>query len=143
LASIILASQTFIRPRNSYQFEQFQTSLMVLAGAAVGTIVAAVLMNRWLPKAPIVSDMVLSPPEGEEAEERRRREALVEYSELVGQKGTTTTQLTPSGKAMFDDELLDVITDGEVIDRGIDVVVVEVQGNRVLVRAAEDDVTPR
>jgi membrane-bound ClpP family serine protease len=143
LASIILASQTFIRPRNDYQFDQFQNSLMVLAGAAMGTIALAMLVNRWLPKAPIVSDMVLNPPEGDEAEDRRRRESLVEYDELVGQRGTTTTQLTPSGKAMFGDQLLDVITDGEVIDRETNIVVVEVKGNRVLVRAVEDKTTPR
>jgi len=143
LASIILASQTFVRPQNDYQFGQFQTSLMVLAGAAACTIGLALFLNRWLPKAPIVSDIMLSPPKGWEAEERRHRESLVEYDELVGRRGTTSTQLTPSGKALFGDDLLDVITDGEVIDRGMEVVVLEVHGNRILVRAAEDDGTLR
>ena len=41
--------------------------------------------------------------------------------------------MTPSGKAMFGDELVDVITDGIVIPKGSHVRVVEVTGNRVLV----------
>ena len=61
---------------------------------------------------------MLEPPAGEEAEIIRRREALVDFRELLGTRGTTTTQLTPSGKARFGDQLVDVIADGEVIDRG-------------------------
>ena len=46
----------------------------------------------------------------------------------------TTTQLTPSGKARFDDRMVDVITECEVVGRGCEVEVVEVRGNRVFVR---------
>jgi hypothetical protein len=35
--------------------------------------------------------------------------------------------------------LVDVITDGDVVQRGSPVEVVEVHGNRVLVRAVEED----
>jgi len=49
----------------------------------------------------------------------------------------TITQLTPSGKARFGDARVDVISDGEVVPCGTDVVVVEVRGNEVLVRAVE------
>jgi membrane-bound ClpP family serine protease len=49
----------------------------------------------------------------------------------------TTTQLTPSGKARFGHQLLDVIADGELIGRGAPVIVTQVQGNRVVVRSAD------
>ena len=61
---------------------------------------------------------MLEPPAGDEAEFIRRREALVDFRDLLGMRGTTTTQLTPSGKARFGDQLVDVMADGEVIDRG-------------------------
>ena len=77
---------------------------------------------------------MLEPPEGEEAETIRRREALVDFTNLVGTRGTTTTQLTPGGKARFGDVLVDVMADGEVIDRGAAIEVVEVRGSRVLVK---------
>jgi membrane-bound ClpP family serine protease len=47
----------------------------------------------------------------------------------------TTTPLLPGGKARFDDDVLDVSSDGEVIERGMMVEVIEVRGNRVFVRA--------
>ncbi len=134
LASLILASQTFVLPRNAYQLAQLQQSLLGMAGAALGIVLAGILLRHWLPKAPIINRMYLAPPEGEEAQVIARRESLVYLDELVGQRGTTTTQLTPSGKARFGDVLIDVISDGEVVARGTPIEVVEVHGNRVLVR---------
>jgi membrane-bound serine protease (ClpP class) len=63
------------------------------------------------------------------------REALADFSHLVGQQGTATTNLMPAGKAEFDGQLVDVIAEGMPIDRGQSVVVVKARGNRVLVRA--------
>ncbi|MEN6450387.1 MAG: NfeD family protein, partial [Thermoguttaceae bacterium] len=135
LASIILASQTWTGlPRNEYQLEQLQTSLLTVVGAAAGVIAFAILMRRRLPRSRLLGRMMLEPPAGDEAETIRRREALVDFHELVGARGATTTQLTPSGKARFGEMLVDVIADGEVIGRGATVEVVKVQGSRVLVR---------
>ena len=139
LASIVLASQTsksFI-PQNDYQREQLLTRCLTVAAAGVGMIVLAVLLRKRLPRSRLFGNLMLEPPAGEEAEIIRRREALVDFRDLVGTRGTTTTQLTPSGKARFGDLLVDVIADGEVIDRGAAIEVVEVRGSRVLVREVE------
>lgn len=134
LVSLILASQTFVLPRNEYQFGQLRRSLLTVAGAGVGIAAAAVFLRRWLPSAPIFNRMFLRPPAGEEAEQISRRESLVDLDGFVGARGTTTTQLTPSGKARFGDMLLDVITDGDLVPRGAEIEVVEVHGNRVIVK---------
>ena len=136
LISIILASQTSgsIIPHNDYQFEQLQNSLLTVAGAGLGVIVLATLLRKRLPRSQLFGHLMLEPPEGEEAEIIRRREALVDFRDLVGTRGTATTQLTPSGKARFGDVLVDVMADGEVIDRGAAIEVVEVRGSRVLVK---------
>jgi membrane-bound ClpP family serine protease len=136
LASLILASQTFVFPRNEYQFAEMQRSLFILAAAGAGTIAFVALLNRWLPKTPLFGQMVLEPPVGEEAVDIRRREALAHYEALLDQHGTATTPLVPAGKAVIGEQLVDVIADGEFIPRGTEIVVVEVQGNRVLVRSA-------
>ncbi len=94
-------------------------------------------MRHRLPRSRLLGHMMLEPPAGEEAEGIRRREALVDFHELVGTQGTTTTQLTPGGKARFGDPLVDVIADGEVIGRGATIEVVKVQGSRVLVREVD------
>ncbi len=141
LASIVLASQTsksFI-PQNDFQRDELLTSLLTVAAACFGMIVMAVLLRSHLPRSRLLGNFMLEPPVGEEAEIIRRREALVNFHDLVGTRGTTTTQLTPCGKARFDDLLVNVIADGEVIDRGAAIEVVEVRGSRVLVREVGRD----
>jgi len=139
LVSLVLASQTFLFPHNEYQLNQFERSLLVLASAIGGTLVAVVLLNRYFPRAPILNRVMLAPLTDEEAETIKQREALVHFDSLVGSRGITTTQLTPSGKARFGDRLVDVIADGEVIEPHTEIVVVEVHGNRVMVQTAETE----
>jgi membrane-bound ClpP family serine protease len=134
LVSLILASQTSVLPQSS---DKLWDALWPVALAMGVVVVAAVLLQYWFPRAPILREMVLEPPAGEEAEDISRRESLVDLDDFVGARGTATTQLTPGGKARFEDMLLDVITDGEVVQRGSPIEVVEVQGNRVIVRALE------
>ncbi len=136
VASLVLASQTFIIPQNSYQYEQFASSLMMVAVGLVGAFVSLLTVRRYLPDAPIFKRLMLSKPDEDELQER---ELLADYRHLVGKRGKTLTQLTPSGKARFGDEDLNVISDGEVIGRGSDVLVAEVRGNHVLVQLVGED----
>lgn len=135
VASLVLASQTFVLPHNDYQVKQLRTSLSVLAGAGLAAMVAAVVMNRYLPHAPMFRRMLLAPPSVEEKSDISRRESLAEFAHLVGERGRAATPLLPAGKARFADQLVDVIADGQFIERGQEVVVVEARGNRVLVRS--------
>lgn len=137
VASLILASQTFTQlPRNSYQLAELRNSVLVVVGAAGGIMAAIGLLNRYLPRTPGLSRMVLAPPTQEEQAAISRREAVASYEYLVGREGIATTQLTPAGKARFDGQLIDVISDGELIPRGERIVVVEAHGNHVLVKQA-------
>ena len=54
---------------------------------------------------------------------------------LIGKTGTTVTLLRPSGNVDFDGVKLDVVSQGEYISAGVEVEVVEVEGNRIVVRA--------
>jgi membrane-bound serine protease (ClpP class) len=135
IASLILASQTFVVPHNEYQMRELRDSMLGLLAVGVGIGVAAMFMRRYLPHTPLFSNLMLEPPSDAEREDLAHREALVDFGHLLGQRGVATTQLTPSGKARFAGELVDVIADSEVIGRGTEVVVTEVQGNRVVVRS--------
>lgn len=55
---------------------------------------------------------------------------------LIGKEGTATSPLRPSGVALIDDQRHDVVTQGEMIDGGSRIKVIEVSGNRVIVRKA-------
>ena len=61
----------------------------------------------------------------------------VGYAAYVGRTGTAETQLRPSGKALVGDDLLDVVTDGELIPKGTPLRVVRVEGVRIIVEARE------
>jgi membrane-bound serine protease (ClpP class) len=61
--------------------------------------------------------------------------AQMQYKDLVGQEGVALTTLRPAGMARFGEKKVDVVSEGEVIDRDARVRVVEVKGNRVVVRA--------
>ncbi|TRM12744.1 nodulation protein NfeD [Lentibacillus cibarius] len=54
--------------------------------------------------------------------------------ELIGVEGKTITPLRPSGTAIFNEERLDVVTEGGFIDKGKRVKVIRVEGVRVVVR---------
>lgn len=61
----------------------------------------------------------------------------VETSDLayfVGRKGVTRTVLRPAGMGEFDGVKLNVVSDGEYIAAGANVVVDRVEGNRIVVR---------
>ena len=55
LASIVLASQTFLIPQNEYQMARLQTTLFTLTAAVGGLIGAIWVLNHWLPSAPCCS----------------------------------------------------------------------------------------
>jgi membrane-bound serine protease (ClpP class) len=137
LASLILASQTFILPQTESQLAELRTSLMTVAAATACIVVAALGLRRYLPESPLFRTLMLNPPADEELEDLDYREAIADFSHLVGQQGTAATNLMPAGKAEFDGQLVDVISDGLAIDRGQSIVVTKTRGNRVLVRAVE------
>lgn len=132
--SLVLASQTFIVPRSEAQLEQLAGSIATLVTAGLGVIIMAIVVRRYLPKAPLFNRLVLEPPPPEERVTLSHREAMADFSHLVGRAGEAVTDLRPAGRALVDDQLLDVIVVGEPIDRGTPVEVVSAHSNRVVVR---------
>jgi membrane-bound serine protease (ClpP class) len=138
IVSIILASQTFVVPTNSYQLRQFPVSLMMVAAGMAGGLAAIFAVRRFLPDTPYFNRMMLKPPAPQERDERSRRESLAVLDHLHGKRGSATTPLVPAGKAQFGDQLVDVRSDGEFLPKGTPVVVSDVTGNIVVVRRAQD-----
>lgn len=130
IASIVLASQSFVLPVNEYQIRQMQWSLLGILGTAAGVAVLGIVLRRWLPATPILRDMVLEPPEEDGPED--------DLEGLLGRVGTTTTRLAPAGKARIGDLVRDVASDGPLVEPGTAVRVVDVRGGRVIVHPAGD-----
>ena len=54
--------------------------------------------------------------------------------ELLGQKLIAYTDLRPAGVAILDNEKLDVVTDGDFIEKGNGIEVIRVEGMRIVVK---------
>ena len=85
--------------------------MLGLLATGIGIAVAAMLMQRYLPHTPLLSNLMLDPPSGAELEDILHRERS-SRSTTGRETGTAITQLTPSGKARFDGRLVNVIADG-------------------------------
>ena len=57
-----------------------------------------------------------------------------EQDRLVGRQGTVTRELRPAGTVVIDGEPVDVVSEGDYIEKGRQVTVVAVTGGRVVVR---------
>lgn len=132
IASLVLASQSFVLPANDYQIRQLQWSLLGILAAAIGVAVIGVLARRWLPRAPVLRNVLLEPPAADDELDTEHLE------ELLGLEGTTTSRLAPAGKARVGGRVHDVATRGELIEPGTAIRVVEVRGGRVVVRPLDD-----
>ena len=124
LASLVLASQTFIIPQNSYQLLQFRNSLLILAVSGCGMLGFGIMLSRVLEKINKPNDTNLV----------QETERLANYDGLVGRRGTAATLLVPAGKARIGDDLYDVVSDGDLIERDSPIEVVQVVGYKIVVK---------
>ncbi|MFM8250490.1 MAG: NfeD family protein, partial [Planctomycetota bacterium] len=104
-------------------------------------VVALFLLRHYLSRSNRFRKFVLVSPTAEQIQDLSRRESLVDRTNLLGMIGRTATRLAPSGKARFGDELVDVITAGEMIAADQPIVARHCQGNRVIVELYETGAT--
>ena len=144
LASLVLASQTFVLPSTSSEMAQMTKSLGTLSVALVSVIGVTMLISRYLPQMPLLKHLILSPPDptGADVGAPRLRPDMLGGSLATGlewllhQEGEAFTTLRPAGKARFGEQVFDVQSQGDFIDPGQKIVVTEVTGNRIIVRKA-------
>ena len=62
-----------------------------------------------------------------------------DYKDLVGKTGRTVSTLRPAGIADFDGERIDVVSEGGYIEAETTVIVVKVEGRRVIVKPKKEE----
>jgi len=143
VVSLVLATQTFILPRTSEELHRMPVSLGMAVAAFGGGLVAMMLLRRYLARAPFLNRLMLRPPAQTSTKVPTSDVGEGElYASLLGQQGTAATPLMPAGKANIAGRTVDVISDGAMVERGSAIVVVEVQGNRIVVKPADDSSSP-
>lgn len=117
--------------------EMLRIPLLNLMIALVATVVAVLILARYLPRTSVYRRFVLSAdiPSGPSLA-GAPRDFGPAYDVAPGTAGTAVTTLRPSGKARFGDHVVDVVTEGEFITADSAVSVVSTDGMRVVVKAA-------
>ena len=134
--SVVLAAQSFLVPLNVRDYEKLPNSLFPLVGAGFGILAAVLLLPRLIPDTPFLKNVILAPPEKLELNlgNNSDSQATANLAHLMGQQGVAATKLMPSGRARFGDHICDVITQGQVVEKGEAVAVIEAVANRVVVK---------
>ena len=116
-----------------WNVDEIAAVIVRLSASMVGAFVLSLIMLRSLPRMASFNRLVLET-------ETRASEGYVsssrEEDELLGKEGVTVSELRPAGIALIDGRRTDVVTDGEFVAVDQAVEVVEVSGNRVVVRRA-------
>ena len=95
-------------------FKMLELPLRDLFIAFLGGTAAVLALSHWLPKTSFYAKLVSQTASGTTTVARLERQQM----SRLGQVGVALSALRPGGKAQFGDEILDVISQGELIDKG-------------------------
>jgi len=104
-------------------------AIWTLAITLILTILLISSVARYLPENRMFNKLVLSAS----TDTASGYMSYTAHDELVGLSGTTLNALRPSGTVLIDGKRVDVVSDGDFIDKGQDVKVVQVLGSKVIV----------
>ena len=146
LAAAVLACQEFIIPTSDRQWNTLGSSLMVVLGSGMVFLIGAVTLSRYLGQIPLLNQLALKPPHAYDAIDdelaplamgpasKQEKGSGVE----VGETGLADSPLRPAGVARFGDLFIDVVADGSYVEKGSPIRIIQISGNRIVVRKVED-----
>jgi membrane-bound ClpP family serine protease len=135
LMGIVLMSQTFVFPENSFQLQILNRGIWTALAAVLGLIGGVVAIRFMLPHVPLMRGLMMEPANEAYITEA---EKLADFSNLLGQTGVASTPLRPAGKVKIGNDLVQVVSTGSVVTAGQPVRVTEVNGTRVVVEPIEE-----
>jgi len=123
------------RPQTSAEWFNLLTIMAQFGVALIVAVLLAITLVSYLPNIPYLNKLILKPKAdaeavGEEAPETVRPETAA----LLGAICVAATPLRPAGKVKFGDDYIDVVAEGSYVEAGTRVQVVEIEGNRVVVK---------
>jgi membrane-bound serine protease (ClpP class) len=120
-------------PQTSQDWVSLGATFGTFGLSLVAALAAAFLLAWFLPSIPYANRLVLQPPgDAALADDAGGHSAL--SPALLGAIGVAATPLRPAGKAQIGDDFLDVIAEGDYVQPGSRVQVIEIEGNRIVVK---------
>lgn len=131
-------------PDLSFNYSMLTRALWTVVLVFIAMIPLFWALAKFLPSAPGFRRLILNPQNLAEADAEtaalRTGQKLLEPVDLIGKTGEAVTILRPAGMAIIDGQRVDVVTQGDYIEKGTRIRVIEVQGNvNVVVR---DEIKP-
>ncbi len=112
-----------------------EAGLKMLLAALLLAGIFLFFMLRFLARRGFLRKFILEDTEKKES----GYVAPLDYRHLVGKRGKTVTPLRPAGTAIIEDKRIDVVSEGDFIERDAEITVVEVGSTRVVVRRLNQD----
>jgi membrane-bound serine protease (ClpP class) len=129
-------------PRDAFAWKDFTDGVIALSGGFIGFVVLAWLLAKYLPKLQFLSGLILVPTAAKLGTEMEvSMTTLPEYKTIgvnIGELGEVVSTLRPTGKAKFGDAIVDVVAEAEFLGVGTPIEIVEIRGNRVVVRKVDN-----
>jgi len=132
IAGLVLASQPYVVPTTPYEVKLTTENVVWVLGSFVGSVFLFILLVQFLPHTPAHAWTVLSATEPQSA---GYSVAMERDKQLLGKTGVAHSVLRPAGRAEIEGTVIDVVTEGDFIERGKTIRVKYVDGNRIVVEA--------
>jgi membrane-bound serine protease (ClpP class) len=128
-------------PETPLDWDLFFNGVIGLSIGFVGFVLLAWLLAKYMPKIPFLRGLILVPTAATAGGGMRVSMTSPPQGETVsvkaGDEGEVVSALRPTGNARFADAIVDVVAEAEFLDKGTKVTIIEIHGNRVVVRAIE------
>lgn len=129
-------------PQDPIAWNDFTWGVLGLTGGFIGFVFLAWLLAKFLPKMQFLSGMILVPSVAKQGTEMGVNITTLPESKsigvMVGELGEVSSILRPTGKVRFGDAIVDVVAEADFLDTGTKVEIIEIHGNRVVVKKVED-----
>ncbi|MBI1913290.1 MAG: hypothetical protein HYS12_00805 [Planctomycetes bacterium] len=121
-------------PQTGREWVDLSKQVGPLGLGLMGAVVLAVLLARYLPNIPYANRLLLKPQTETDDLDEASEPVASPHAALLGAIGVAATPLRPAGKVQFGEQFVDVVAEGSYIVPGARVQVIEIEGNRVVVK---------
>jgi membrane-bound serine protease (ClpP class) len=120
-------------PETTQDWVSLGGTLTTFGLSMAAAVVGAVTLAWYLPNIPYANRLILKPP-ADEADLDDSGGPAPSYAHMLGAIGVAATTLRPAGKVQFGEDFLDVVAEGDYVNAGSRVQVIEIEGNRIVVK---------
>jgi len=125
-------------PQDAIAWSDFTWGVVGLSTGFIGFVITAWLLSKYLPRIQFLSGLILAPAVPRQSAEIPVSMTIPPESKTLsvnlGDAGEVVSILRPTGKAKFGNAIVDVVAEAEFLDKGTKVEIIEIHGNRVVVK---------